>query len=407
MQQRGDANAGLFSAFPFFGIDDAIKNLWPTFDDPPPTSRRAMQAHNHSISPRHHPYTPAQSSQQQHQQQSRHSHGQQHFVRIIPVRGEDDLPQQSTYTQISPTKQSPISLHRQQQQQQHPVLPLPPKSSSVPTSTLHSDLSLTNEHQKLVDQSRNDQIKLDHQIEQDEAALAVHLRTHGLCVTSKSRQPRDGDCWARTLAFACSSIPNFPALSSLEIRALAVETLAQAVDHYLPFFVTAPPFPTTSDFFLEECQVMARPGAWMSIRSNIGDFLIDAFARRTRIRVRAIHSDGGVTMIGPASETGPTVDVAYVVTPGQEHYHGVEPLPALERQRFEKSLHLKTLGFEDLALNDKLLRRYDDRTEKVAVVLLQLKRLQEMGFTDIPRILDLLDQNKDDLERVIQHLINK
>jgi hypothetical protein len=202
--------------------------------------------------------------------------------------------------------------------------------AAVPAGSTQTD---DDEMTRVLEVSRSEEAQLREAISKDEQDLADYLQQQGFAITEASRRARNGDCWASALAFGYnrqSSNSESSSITPAAVRELAVATLKEHCDtRYLDFFTckddTEDPA-RRRELFLQECCSMEKPGNWTSETSNIGEFLVDAFAKGSQSTIVIFNSDKSTTTVKDKedSEGLKVIHLAHTLTKGHEHYHGVE-----------------------------------------------------------------------------------
>ncbi len=292
--------------------------------------------------------------------------------------------------------------------------PIPVSEPIQPWTPSHSAAFYRDDEQRLeaaIKASKESYQRVEAMIKRDEGQLEEFLGEHGLCTSQASRQERDGDCWCGSLAFACCAVKGLSAITPRDVRRIALETLRQYATHYLPFFSTTSSLSPSHAEFMSQCDLMASHGAWKSPDSNIGDLLVDAFARRMRVRIKSYNSDRSITLVGGYnSEDTPVLLVAYVATPGHEHYHGIEKnrsVADIRNQKYREEIRkLCELGHTDVDLNGLVLDRVMGHVGGAKAALEKLKKLAELGYDKSEDVLELLQANKWQLDVTVKDLAN-
>ena len=170
-----------------------------------------------------------------------------------------------------------------------------------------------------------------------EQQLAAHLKKHGLKITQRSRQPRDGNCWASAISFGLAHELGRQ-VSPEEVRRQAAATLISHREFFQPFFA-ATSSSIDAGLYLAECQKMTRRGMWKSELSNIGDLLVFAFSFHSQVSIRCFCSDGSIALVDFEPSSGSPqqwINVARTVLDGDEHYDGVEKQSTRERAKVNR-----------------------------------------------------------------------
>lgn len=188
--------------------------------------------------------------------------------------------------------------------------------------------------------SRIEEETLRSTIEKDEADLERYVQAQGWTITARSQRARDGNCWASAIAFAFNNELAWTK-DPETVRKEAVAALLEHKDHFSNFFVRSDNHPDAT--FDEECEFLKTGGRYKSDRSNIGDLVLTAFAWSSRVVIKIFDSKSNTLTVGEESngEILGTIHVALVVTPGHEHYHGLEQqvIQASQQVRYCSSLH--------------------------------------------------------------------
>eukprot|EP00301_Raphidiophrys_heterophryoidea_P019498 c4425_g1_i1.p1 GENE.c4425_g1_i1~~c4425_g1_i1.p1 ORF type:complete len:415 (-),score=99.92 c4425_g1_i1:179-1423(-) len=362
---------------------------------------------------------------------------QEQVIRRVQVKGSDNEPRAQQQPQHNPVH------HRHHTQpattnnyQRDPYKPTPQRPNyryseydHLPKHRYEDSSSTDPEAERAMNESLVETTGLDVQIKKDEDSLREMLAQKGFLITNRSGQLRNGNCWAGALAFACqqSKITGLEKLNPTIVRQIAVDSLIRNMEWYLPFFSSSTENNNTStdekrELFSSESKEMLNSGRWQSSKSNIGDLLLDAFARALEISICRFNSDGTITLVGdPKGGPKGTIFVGYVATPNSEHYHGVEKLTSQDdihrEERDEKRnivlettkyptqhAQLLSVGLDFPVAADKLLRKYNGQVEPVKDMLQKVEVLQQMGFTDEEKAVMELVDNNGDLERTIGNL---
>jgi hypothetical protein len=167
-------------------------------------------------------------------------------------------------------------------------------------------------------------------IERAEGQLRIALKEFGYQITEKSKQHRDGSCWAGALAFGANLIGRHYTKSS--VREITQRQLMNNSSQYLPFLTFTEEFSNEEAklaAYVKECQKLSKAGVWNSDQSNIGDLLVPAFANAEDLSVMVVNSDGSHHLAAEQIESrvDNIVFVGRLCEPkSKEHYHGVVSL---------------------------------------------------------------------------------
>ena len=161
-----------------------------------------------------------------------------------------------------------------------------------------------------------------------DAALIKNLERYGYTVSPESYQKWDGDCWYKSIEFNLKDQLPVP-ITAEALRAGTIAYIRSHYDDYKVALISSPDnrLPMTKKQFEDDCDYLAKPNNWITLRGFVDQFVPEATAKAFDILVTSWRADQSQPARFGEDTAKYRATVGYLITENGEHYHAVVKLP--------------------------------------------------------------------------------